>query len=176
MKEFILPDLLTINEDVSEGVYAGSGAVSGDKPGSNDPTTWPNNPGGGGGSEYAPCWVNWQCTWTGHNNGGHSVCHVQANHNGDHSCNTLVMNFVTNFPIKDVKNASGLTISSVGVYGFTLTRNNHFNPTENIGFNFEIVTADGFILYDENGNALHGAIGTNNADAYYCKVVSYECR
>lgn len=175
MKEFILPDLLTINEDVSEGVYAGSGAVSGDKPGEN-PFIPPNNPGSGSGSEYAPCWINWQCTWTGHNNGGHSVCHVSAQHCGDHSGNCLVINFETNFPISDVKNASGLTISNIGTNRFTLIRNNFFNPSDNIGFNFEIVVSSEFPLYDEGGNPLHGAIGTKNADAYYCKVTSYECR
>ena len=171
MKEFIAPDLLNVISDVSEGVYAGSGAVN--IPDEKDPTVLPNTPGGGGGSEYAPCWINWKCTWTGHNNGGHSVCHVSANHCGDHSGNCLVIDFVTNFTIKEVKNASGFTISSVGSNNFTLIRNNFFNPSESIGFNFEIVTSD--MMYDESNNPLHGAIGTRNADAYYCKVVSYQC-
>ena len=174
MKEFISPDLLDIINDVSEGVYAGSGAIN--IPDEQDPTIPSDNPGGGGGSGYAPCWTDWQCTWTGHNNGGHSVCHVRAQHCGDHSGNCLVINFSTNFPISDVKNASGLTISSVGTYSFTLIRNNFFNPNDNIGFNFEIVVSPEFLLYDESGNPLHGAIGTNNAGTYYCKVVSYECR
>lgn len=172
MKEFIMPDLLKITNDVSEGVYAGSGVYN--PPQDKDPIIPPDAPGGGGSTEYAPCWINWQCTWTGHNNGGHSVCHVSANHCGDHTGNCLVMNFVTNFPISDVKNASGLTISAVGSHSFTLTRNNFFNQNDTIGFNFEIVTSQ--IMYDENHNPLHGAIGANNADAFYCKVASYECR
>ncbi len=171
MKDFVAPDLINVT-DVSEGVYAGSGAFD-TTPGTNPipipDTTPPLAPGGG----VQTCWVNWQCRWTGHNNGGHSVCHVSANHCGDHSGECLVMNFVTNFPIREVKNASGLTISGVGTYNFTLIRNNHFNPGENIGFNFEIVTST--VMYDENNNPLHGAIGLNNADAYYCKVASYVC-
>ena len=30
-------------------------------------------------------------------------------------------------------------------------------------------------LYDENGNALHGAIGENNGAGYYCKLAGYSC-
>ena len=163
MKTYEAPALFAIEADMSEGIYAGSGAF--------DPTPTPSpiEPGPVG----EDCWINWSCTWTGHNNGGHSVCNVTANHCGNHSGECLVMNFVTNFAISEVKNASGLTISNVGTYGFTLTRNNHFNPTESIGFNFEIVTSD--LMYDESGNPLHGAIGTNNAAAYYCRVSSYVC-
>jgi len=163
MSEFIAPELLNI-DDMAEGVYAGSGGLV------EDSTPIPNpdpNPMPEG------CWINWQCKWVGHNNGGHSICHVSANHCSNHSGDRLVMNFLTNFPIQDVKNASGLTISNIGTYNFTLTRNNHFNPTESIGFNFEIVTSA--LMYDESGNPLHGAIGSNNASAYYCKVASYTC-
>lgn len=162
MKEFVTADLLTDIDDASEGVYAGSGAWGG----TTDIVIPPA-------AEIKQCWINWQCKWTGHNNGGHSICHVSANHCGDHSGERLVMNFVTNFPIQDVKNASGLTITNVGTYSFSLIRNNHFNPSESIGFCFEIVTSAD--MYDESGNKLHGAIGSNNADAYYCKVASYEC-
>lgn len=172
MKEFINASVTEVT-DLSEGVFAGSGAVP--TPPGDSPFIPPTTPGGGGGAEYAPCWTDWQCRWTGHNNGGHSVCHVSARHEGNHTGNRLVMNFVTNFPVKDVKNASGCAISNVSSYSFTLTWNNFFNPGESLGFNFEIVTADGFVLYDESGKPLHGAIGINNADAYYCKVVSYEC-
>lgn len=158
MKEFIIPAIENI-EDPSEGVFVGSGAIF-------------DNP-----EEDAPilggCWINWQCKWVGHNNGGHSVCNVTATHCGDHSGNRLTMNFMTNFPITEVKNASGLTISNVSTYSFTLTRDNFFNPTENIGFNFEVVTSA--LMYDENGNALHGAIGENNAAGYYCKLAGYSC-
>lgn len=164
MKEFITPTLLDLDiNETAESIYAGSGAVP------PTPTMDPFAPGYIG----SDCWLNWRCTWTGHNNGGHSVCNVTANHCSNHSGECLIMNFVTNFAIKEVKNASGLTISNVSTYSFTLTRNNHFNPTENIGFNFEIVSAD--IFYDESGNPLHGAIGANNAEAYTCKVASYTC-
>ncbi len=169
MKDFVAPDLINV-EDMSEGVYAGSGALSTNPDETINPSVpTPGTPGG----EVKECWVNWQCRWAGHNNGGHSVCNVTANHCGDHSGECLVMNFVTNFPIREVKNASGLTISNVGTYNFTLVRNNHFNPSESIGFNFEIVTSA--TLYDESGNPLHGAIGASNGDAYYCKVASYVC-
>lgn len=164
MSEFITPELLSI-DDMAEGVYAGSGGIIdtvGPVPTPDEPAPTP-----------AGCWINWQCRWTGHDHGGHSVCNVTANHCSDHSGERLVMNFITNFPIQEVKNASGLTISNVGTYTFTLIRNNHFNPTESIGFNFEIVTSA--LLYDESGNPLHGAIGTNNDSAYYCKVASYTC-
>ena len=179
MSDFITPDLINI-EDVAEGIYAGSGSTSSpavptpiptaDPSGSVTPapTTAP-----GGGTTPTQCWVNWQCRWTGHNNGGHSVCHVSANHCGDHSGESLTMHFVTNFPIVEVKNASGCIISNVGAYSFTIIRNNHFNAGDSIGFNFEIVTSA--TLYDASGNPLHGAIGANNADAYYCKVASHSC-
>lgn len=160
MSEFIAPELLNIT-DMAEGVYAGSGFFP-DNP--DDPLP-----------DFTPvgCWMNWQCKWVGHNNGGHSVCHVSANHCGDHSGECLTINFLTNFPIQEIKNTSGLTVSNVGTYTFSLTRNNHFNPNESIGFNFEIITSA--LLYDENGNLLHGAIGSNNASAYYCKVAGYTC-
>lgn len=160
MNEFISPELVNI-DDVAEGVYAGSGAW-GTNPDTNPPII-----------ETKECWVNWQCKWTGHNNGHHSVCHISANHCGDHSGECLTINFVTNFPIKEVKNASGYTITNVGTYSFSIIRNNHFNPGESIGFNFEIVTSA--TMYDESGKQLEGAIGAHNADAYYCKVASYEC-
>lgn len=165
MKTYEAPALFAIEADVSEGVYAGSGSTGTDPGTDPEIPTVPVTPTG--------CWVNWQCTWTGHNNGGHSVCHVSASHSGDHTGNTLVMNFVTNFPISEVKNASGYTISNVGLYSFTITRNNFFNGSDNIGFNFEIVTT--LVLKDAAGNDLHGAIGENNADAYYCKVASFTC-
>lgn len=161
MKIYEAPALFAIEADTAEGIYAGSGAPT--------PTPDPFAPG----PITEDCWINWNCTWTGHNNGGHSVCHVSASHCGSHSGNCLVMNFSTNFAIKEVKNASGLSISNVGTYSFTLTRNNFFNPSDNIGFNFEIVTSDP--MYDEAGNPLHGAIGTNNAAAYSCSVSSYTC-
>lgn len=171
MNKFILPDIEVVN-DMDEGVYAGSGAFDN----SQGDDTQPGSSGGGGGTAgHARCWINWQCRWTGHNNGGHSVCNVTASHCGDHSGNCLVMNFATNFPISDVKNASGLTISNIGTYSFTLTRNNFFNAGDNIGFNFEIVVSPELLLTDEAGNPLHGAIGTKNAAAYYCKVTSYQC-
>ena len=173
MSDFIIPEVINLIDDINEGVYAGSGAFNAPPGNGLIPPSTP--PGGTGGGDVPLCWVNWQCRWTGHNNGGHSVCHVSARHEGNHSGNRLVMNFVTNFPVKDVKNASGCAISNVSSYSFTLTWNNFFNPNENIGFNFEIVTAGGFVLYDESGKPLHGAIGINNADAYYCKVVSFEC-
>lgn len=158
MKDFVEPEIENI-EDPSEGIFIGSGAIF-DNPEEDEPIL-------GG------CWINWQCKWVGHNNGGHSVCNVTATHCGDHSGNRLTMNFMTNFPIAEVKNASGLTISNVSTYSFTLTRNNFFNPTESIGFNFEIVTSA--LMYDENGNALHGAIGENNGAGYYCKLAGYSC-
>lgn len=83
------------------------------------------------------------------------------------------MNFTTNFAIAEVKNASGCTISNVGSYVFTLTRNGHFNGNDNIGFNFEIVTSTP--MYDASGNPLHGAIGENNANTYYCNLASFSC-
>ncbi len=161
MKEFVAPDLLNI-EDVGEGVYAGSGAW-------NDNQETPIPPI----EDQQTCWINWRFEWTGHNNGGHSVCHVSANHCGDHSGNRLVINIVTNFPIEDVQNASGCTITNKGTHSFTLIRNNFFNANDNIGFNFEIKTSA--IYYDESGNPLHGAIGAYNKDAYYCRLASYEC-
>ncbi|MBQ7919019.1 MAG: hypothetical protein IJ324_03630 [Lachnospiraceae bacterium] len=163
MKTYETPALFAIEADTAEGIYAGSGAYN--------PTPTPD--------PYAPgavtedCWINWTCTWTGHNNGHHSVCNVTGNHCGNHSGSVLVLNFVTNFPIQEVKNASGLTISNVGTYSFTLTRNNHFNPTESVGFNFEIVTSSK--LPRKTGGTYEGAIGEDNADAYYCKVASYTC-
>ncbi len=165
MKEFITPTLvdLDINE-TAEGVYAGSGASNPDPTVPPTPTEPPTSSG---------CWINWKCTWTGHNNGGHSVCHVSADHCGDHSGECLVMNFITNFNIADVKNASGYTISNITARSFTITRNNHFNASENIGFNFELVSAD--VFYDEANKPLHGAIGGNNAASYYCTVASYTC-
>ena len=163
MKTYEAPALFAIEADTAEGIYAGSGAM--------DPsvTPGPNLPG----PVTEDCWINWKCTWTGHNCGGHSVCNVTANHCGNHSGQCLSMNFVTTFPIQEVKNASGLTISNVGTYSFTLTRNNHFNPTESIGFNFEIVTSQ--VFYDASGAPLHGAIGEFNAASQYCKVASYTC-
>lgn len=159
MKDFIAAELINI-DDTSEGIYAGSGS----SPSPIIPV--PEEPGHN-------CWINWKCTWTGHNNGHHSVCHVSANHCGDHSGSSLVIHFTTNFPISEVKNASGLTISNVGLYNFTLTRNNFFNPSDNIGFNFEIVTSA--IFYDAAGKPLAGAIGENNASAYTCRVAGYTC-
>lgn len=163
MNDFIA-ELIDLNiDDTKEGIYAGSG--SSPNPGEPE-TTIPMPP-------QQKCWVDWKCTWTGHNNGGHSVCHVSARHCGDHSGNTLVMNFSTNFDIADVKNASGCTISNIGLHVFTITRNNFFNPNDNIGFNFEIVTSTP--TYDAAGNALHGAIGANNVNTYYCDVASFSC-
>lgn len=161
MKDFIAPVILDLDiNETAEGVYAGSGAP----PILPQPSEEPG---------HGSCWTNWTCTWTGHNNGGHSICNVTVNHLGEHSGCTLVINFTTNFTIKEVKNASGLTISNVGTNSFTLTRNNFFNQSESVGFNFEITTSD--LFYDENGNPLHGAIGANNADSKYCKVVSWYC-
>ena len=164
MSDFIA-ELIDLNiDDTKEGIYAGSG--SSPNPGEPETTTPVPTP-------PKQCWVDWRCTWTGHNNGGHSVCHVSARHCGDHSGNTLTMTFTTNFDIADVKNASGYTISNVGLHVFTITRNNHFNANDNIGFNFEIVTSTP--MYDAAGNALHGAIGANNADTYYCDLASFSC-
>lgn len=163
MKEFINASVTEVT-DLSEGVFAGSGAIP--TPPGTEPTPTP--------TPVDECWTNWECRWDGHNSGGHSVCHVSANHCGNHSGECLIMNFRTNFPIKEVKNASGFPISNVGTHTFTLTRNNHFNPGENIGFCFEIVTSAD--MYDEGGNKLHGAIGANNGAVYYCSVESYECR
>ncbi len=165
MKTYEAPALFAIEADVSEGVYAGSGSI-GPNPGADpDIPVIPDTPIG--------CWTNWQCTWTGHNNGHHSVCHVSASHAGDHTGNTLVMNFVTNFPIVEVKNASGYAISNVGLYNFTITRILHYNQNDNIGFNFEIVTS--LELTDASGNKLAGAIGEANKDTYYCKVATWSC-
>lgn len=160
MKKFETPIIVDV-EDMAEGVYAASGSLPEEDDFYEPPT----------GGEQG-CW-QFECKWTGHNNGGHSVCHVQGTHCGDHSGNTLRMEFLTNFPIKEVKNASGLTISEVGAFSFVLTRNNHFNSNESIGFNFEIETST--VFYDEAGNPLHGAIGACNGDKYRCKVQNYKC-
>lgn len=166
MKEFVTPTLvdLDINE-TAEGNFSGSGAHNPDPTAPPIPPEQPISPG---------CWSFPRCTWTGHNNGGHSICHVEGKHSGDHSGNCLVMNFTAyNFLISDVKNASGFFISNVTPNGFTLTRVNHFNENDNVGFNVEIVTSSTF--YDEAGNLLHGAIGAKNADYAYVEVTSYYC-
>lgn len=156
MNEFKPADLIALDiNDTAEGIYAGSGSL-------------PNIP-----QETTPSIPNddswhWECRWDGHNSGGHSVCHFQGTHRGHKSGNHLELHVTTNFPIKEVKNASGLTITNQGLYNFTLIRNNHFNPSESVGFNAEIVTSE--LLYDENNNPLHGAIGTNNAAAKRCNV------
>ncbi|MBQ8822416.1 MAG: hypothetical protein IJZ82_07210 [Lachnospiraceae bacterium] len=163
MKEFVTPTLIDLDiNETAEGMYAGSGSHNDDPTDVVIPSPEPGD----------SCWVNWKCTWTGHNNGSHSVCNVTANHCGDHSGNTLVMNFLTNFPIKEIKDCE-FPVSNVGLYTFTITRTNFFNPTENIGFNFQIVSSETF--YDASGNPYHGAIGENNAASYYCKVVSHYC-
>ncbi len=160
MKDFIAPDLVNI-EDTGEGIYAGSGAWN----------TNPDipNPPFPPGDDASSDWV-WNCKWTGHNHGGHSVCHVLGQHCGNKCGESITLNIVTNFTIREVKNASGYTITNLGSHSFSIVRNGHFNPNESVGFNFEIVTSDP--MYDENGNALHGAIGAHNAHDKYCKVVS----
>lgn len=148
--------------DTKEGIYAGSGS----SPNPGQPETPPAY-------EDQKCWTNWKFTWTGHNNGHHSVCHVSADHCGDHSGSTLVIFIKTNFDILEVKNASGCIISEHNPRLFSLTRNGHFNAEDTIGFNFEIVTSTP--MYDAAGTQLSGAIGLDNATQYYCKLESYFC-
>ena len=152
---------LDIN-DTKEAIYAGSGS----SPNPGQPETPPAY-------EDQKCWINWKFTWTGHNNGGHSVCHVYAEHNGNHSGESLVIFIKTNFDIVEVKNASGCIITNYNSRLFSLTRNGHFNANDNIGFNFEIVTSTP--TYDAAGNPLHGAIGADNATKYYCELECYFC-
>ena len=157
MSDFIA-ELIDLNiDDSKEGIYAGSGS----SPNPGQPETPPMLPPSNGN------W-HWECRWDGHNSGGHSVCHFQGTHSGTQSGSHLELHITTNFPIQEVRNASGLTITNVGLYNFTLIRNNHFNPTESVGFCAEIVTSR--IFYDENNNPLHGAIGTRNANDYHCTV------
>ena len=158
MSDFIA-ELIDLNiDDTKEGIYAGSGSSPNPgEPETTTPTPPPSNDN----------W-SWECRWDGHNSGGHSVCHFQGTHSGNHSGSHLELYVTTNFPIQEVKNASGLTIANVGLYCFTLIRNNHYNANDSIGFCAEIVTSQ--VFYDENNHALHGAIGANNANSYGCTV------
>ncbi len=147
-------------EDLAEGIYMASGV--------NPPSDKPNQP-----DDY---WDNWRCMWTGHNTGHHSVCHISATHFGIHQggATPLVMNFTTNFPIKEVKNASGYPVTNLSDRSFTITAMNNGNPNETIGFNFEIVVDyDQLHLENEAGQPLLGAIGTHNASSYFVRVASY---
>lgn len=163
MSDFIA-ELIDLDiDDSKEGIYAGSGS----SPNPGQPETTP---------AYVDqkCWVNWKFTWTGHNNGGHSICNISAKHCGDHAGNTLVINIKTNFDIKDVRNASGYDISNVSLRYFTITRHNHFNSSDNISFNFEIETLHP-IPRPGSTDSYHGAIGEENASTYYCELASYFC-
>lgn len=147
-------------EDLAEGIYMESGALV------PTPDAGPTH----------DCWVNWKCTWTGHNTGHHSVCHVSATHAGVHEGGSkpLVINFTTNFPILEVRDASGYPITNVTDRSFTITAMNNGNPNESIGFTFQIVVDyNALHLENEAGQPLQGAIGTRNASDYSVRVASY---
>ena len=81
------------------------------------------------------------CRYDGHNTGHHSVVHVQANHHGKNAGECLTMTFRLNngFKLDRVQNASGYFVTVHSETRFSITRNGHFNPTESVGFCFEVV-------------------------------------
>ena len=56
MKEFINASVTEVT-DLSEGVFAGSGAIN--TPPGTEPTPTP--------TPVDECWTNWECRWDGHN-------------------------------------------------------------------------------------------------------------
>lgn len=112
----------------------------------------------GGIEEFRGDW-DIRLEYRNHNTGSHSEVAVIGKHHGNHSGESLTMDIMmrNGFEIKQVKEASGCVVSNVTKDGFTITRNNHFNPTDNFEFNFQIVVSNG----PKHPQTNHvGAIGT----------------
>lgn len=137
MKKFETPVLEVVESFTMEPVYAISG-----KP---DTPHEHEDPKGD--------WKIWT-EWRNHNSGSHSELAIIGVHSGSHSGNTLTMDFCCcDFKLDYVKDNSGYAVSNVSETGFTITRNNFFNPTERFEFNIQLVAKD---------SQYHGAIGQTN--------------
>lgn len=112
---------------------------------------------------------DWTITaeWRNHNSGSHSELAIKGLHHGNHTGNTLTMYMaVRGFKLEKVKDCGGMQVSNVSESGFTITRNNFYNPTDNFEFNIQITASD---------SKYHGAIGVTGspcAESVVC--VRYE--
>ena len=120
MKKFEKPVFAECSE-FTEGIYASSGWV---------PVTPPDTPKGD--------WVI-ECDWANHNSGSHSELKIKGHNYGNLSGDCLTMHFrIMDFRLDTIKDMGGMIFSNISESGFTITRNNHFNPNENFEFNIQI--------------------------------------
>lgn len=119
-----------------------------------------HNFGKGSGSNGQGDW-DIHCEYCQHNTGSHSEVRITGHHNGQHQGDVLKLTCVmkNGFRIKEVRETSGIPVSNVTENGFTLTRYNHFNPNENVGFLIQLVVYNGHNLNDKTGKGCVGAVG-----------------
>lgn len=153
MRGYERPTITEFNESM-EYICAASGTP-------NVPTVTP--------IETPPTEWDINCSYCNHNSGSHSEVKISAHNYGKSSGEVLSMTFrVEGFKLDKVIDSSGFTVTNVTEYGFTVTRNNHFNPGENVAFVIQIT--------GDNGSGKVGAVGTTGVDmpcTIYC--TSYTC-
>lgn len=145
MKEYIAPSLVEILDKV-EGVYAASGA------GQTTPTP-----------EIKQGDWDIHCEYRNHNSGSHSEVAIIGVHNGTHTGNKLTMVFrVEGIRLDTIKDDGGNSVLSHSETGFSIVRQEHFNPTERFEFNIQITIKD---------SPYHGSVGKTGEDikcTIYC--------
>ena len=126
MKKFNAPTLTVVDGYALEPVYACSGTETTDKTEEKTDGDW-----------------DVTCEWRNHNTGHHSELAIKGKHHGDCSGNTLKMDMVCNgFKLDSIKDNGGYPVSNVCESGFTITRNNFYNATDQFEFNIQLTCED----------------------------------
>lgn len=140
-----------------EGVYAASGNVN-TPPVPPTPPTPPVTP------------PNVTVQWDSHNSGSHSDGRFYINGPGV-SGESLVICCTTNFPVYNLL-CSDATVTTNGEYGFTVVRNNHFNPGDCISIGFQVYSNVPEYKTEDGRPGAVGKTGDPNGTPYRCSITS----
>lgn len=119
---------------------------------------------------------DWDITleYRNHNTGSHSEVAFIGVHHGNHAGEVLKMDVImkNGFEIKEVRETSGCVVTNLSKHGFTITRRNHFNPTERFEFNIQVVVSNGPVHPETHHIGAIGKTGEYRACDLVC--VRYE--